>query len=234
MVHEDYKEMIPARALSALDAGEDRALSEHLSQCPECRRELDEWLATTSGLALSANSAEPSPGVRERILSEIHQDGATVPSSRVIPFTPPRRASWSATRAFGAIAAVVLIAAMIGTIAVLWRQNQETLTRVAELTRQLDGVQLDLNTKNELIEIVRDPGSHLMDLNATNMAPGAKAKIAFNAQGRAMFMAQGLPAAPAGKEYQLWFIVEGKDPMPGKAFSVDKGGNGMMKDAVPT
>ena len=33
MVHDDYKEMIPARALSALDAAEEQALNEHLKTC---------------------------------------------------------------------------------------------------------------------------------------------------------------------------------------------------------
>ena len=48
-----------------------------------------------------------------------------------------------------------------------------------------------------------------------------------------MIMAQNLPAAPVGKEYQLWFIVPGKQPMPGKTFSTDNQGKGMMEDQVP-
>ena len=48
MVHDDYKEMIPARALSALDAAEERALNEHLENCAECRKELEDWQATAA------------------------------------------------------------------------------------------------------------------------------------------------------------------------------------------
>lgn len=226
MVHEDYKEMIPARALSALDAGEDRALSEHLSQCPECRRELDEWLATASSISLSVESVEPSPEVRVRIMAEVRKVDT---ASRVVPFVAPRR---SATQWYGAIAAAVLFVALMAGIIVLWRQNQETKARVAELTSQVQSLEVDLKRKNELVELVRAPGTHIMDLSATNMAPGAAGKIAFNSKGHAMFMANGLPAAPSGKEYQLWFIVSGK-AMPGKSFSVDKSGNGMMVDEVP-
>ena len=61
MVHEDYKEMIPARALSALDAAEARALNEHLENCAECRKELEEWEATAAALAFAADPVEPSP-----------------------------------------------------------------------------------------------------------------------------------------------------------------------------
>ena len=63
MVHEDYKEMIPARALSALDTAEAQALNEHLKNCAECRKELHEWQTTAAALALGSNPAEPSPRV---------------------------------------------------------------------------------------------------------------------------------------------------------------------------
>ena len=66
MVHNDYKDMIPARALSALDAAEARELDHHLAECAECRRELEEWEATAAAMAISANPLEPSPKVREQ------------------------------------------------------------------------------------------------------------------------------------------------------------------------
>jgi anti-sigma-K factor RskA len=239
MVHEDYKEMIPARALLALDAGEDRALSEHLSQCPECRRELDDWLATSAALALTAGGMEPSPQVRERLMAEIHTDNRRASltdrvsePSRVTPFVP-RRKTWSAASSFGAIAAVILFAALIVGVVVLWRENRATQDQLNVVLAQLKNMELDLQRKNEFVELVRSPGSHLMDLSGTNMAPGAVGKIAFNSNGKAMLMAQGLPAAPAGKEYQLWFIVGGK-PMPGKSFSTDTSGSGMTRDEVPS
>ena len=71
MAHEDYKAMMPAYALSALDVEEERAFSQHLSECAECRGELAEWENTAAALALSASAAEPSPEVRERIMSAI-------------------------------------------------------------------------------------------------------------------------------------------------------------------
>ena len=95
MVHEDYKEMIPARALSALDAAEDRALNEHRENCDECRKELEEWQATAATLAVVAEPVEPSPTVRERILSEVRKELST---PEVIPFRSTSRNLW---RSFG-------------------------------------------------------------------------------------------------------------------------------------
>src|SRR3954454_22290689 len=100
MAHDDYKEMIPARALSALDAAEQRALNEHLENCTECRRELEDWQATAAALSLASDPAEPSPQVRERILSEVRKDQS---SSEVIPFKSPPRNFW---RSFGSLGAI--------------------------------------------------------------------------------------------------------------------------------
>ena len=83
MVHEEYKEMIPARALSALDAAEAQALNEHLENCAECRKELEEWQTTAATLALTADTLEPSPAVRERILSEVRNDLSSPPGITV-------------------------------------------------------------------------------------------------------------------------------------------------------
>ena len=55
----------------------------------------------------------------------------------------------------------------------------------------------------------------------------------YDSSGHAVIMAKGLPAAPSEKEYQLWFIVPGKKPIPGKTFSIDSLGTGMMEDQVP-
>src|ERR1051325_7009156 len=108
MVHDDYKEMIPARALSALDAAEERALNEHLENCSKCRKELEDWQATAAALSLASDPAEPSPQVRERILSEVRNDLSSSPE--VIPF--PKSNIWTSFGSLGAIAAVVLLAAL--------------------------------------------------------------------------------------------------------------------------
>jgi anti-sigma-K factor RskA len=46
-----------------------------------------------------------------------------------------------------------------------------------------------------------------------------------------MLLAYNLPAPPAGKEYQLWYISDGK-PLPGGVFRTDAKGNGELKGIV--
>jgi anti-sigma-K factor RskA len=213
MVHNDYKEMIPARALSALDAAEERALNEHLENCAECRKELEDWQATAATLALASDPAEPSPKVRERILSEVRKDRSSTPE--FIPFKSPPRNVWSSFGTLGAIAAVVLFTALSIGLAVLWRQNQR------------------LARENKFVALVNTPGARVSELRGVGPGQGETAKLAYDRAGRAILMASKLPSVPQGKAYQLWFIVGDKPPVPGKTFVPDKTGNAILEDEIP-
>ena len=216
MVHEDYKEMIPARALSALEAAEAQALNEHLENCAECRKELDEWQATAAALALGANSAEPSPKVRERILDEVRKD---LSEPNVVPFRSTPRNLWSSFGSLGAMAAVVLFTALIAGIVVLWRQNNA----IREESRQ----------SREFVELATSAGAKVTELKSTAVGAGATATVAYDSNGHAMLVASKLPNLPQGKAYQLWFIVGNKPPMPGKTFAPDSNGKGVLKEQMP-
>ena len=216
MVHEEYKEMIPARALSALDAAEAHVLNEHLENCAECRKELEEWQATAATLALTADPVEPSPAVRERILSEVRKDLA---SPQVLPFRSTPRNIWSSFGSLGAMAAVVLLTALIVGLIVLWQQNGRMRQELAQ--------------SKEFVELVTTPGARVSELKGVELGAGATASLAYDQNGHAMLMANKLPKPPQGKAYQLWFIVGTNPPMPGKTFSPDNTGTGTLKDQMP-
>lgn len=208
MDHDDYKEMIPAHALSALDTAEARALNEHLAECAECRRDLAEWEATAASLALTADPVEPSPKVKERLLAQVRSEKSV---SSVVRLPGARRSVW---QRFGAIAAVVLFAALLVLVIVLWQQNRS------------------LKQQNAFAQLLTAPGTRVAQLSGTNEAKSATAKLAYDLNGRAMLIADGLPRAPAGKQYQLWFIVNNK-PLPGKTFAPDDRGHSLSDDEVP-
>ena len=215
MVHNDYKEMIPVHALSALDAPDERALTEHLAECDECRRELADWEATAASLALSAKPMEPSPQVREKLLTQIRSEKSGSESgSNVIPFDRPKRNFWNSLGSLGSIAAVILFAALIVSVIVLWQQNRA------------------LRERNQFFELLTAEGSRMAELYGTAEAANATAMLAYDRSGNAMLITHGLPRAPEGKEYQLWFIV-GNNPIPGKTFAPDNNGQILMKDQVP-
>jgi anti-sigma-K factor RskA len=237
MAHEDYKEMLPARALSALDTADNVSLNEHLLTCAECRSELSEWEAVSSDLALTADPIEPSPAVRERILNQVREQKkspvAPETSSRVVPFATPKRNFGSTAASFALIAAGVVLAFLVGTTAFFWREKKLAEFELAKLKQQIEATQTEVKHQNEIFQFFTTPGAKVTELAGTSGAPGARATLAYDKTGRAMLLARGLPAAPTGKGYQLWFIV-GNKPLPGHVFNTDESGSGTLNDQMPS
>jgi anti-sigma factor RsiW len=245
MAHEDYKDMLAAQALNALEPAETRDLEAHLQSCSECRAQLPEWENTAAVLAfasLGVRPLEPSRELRGRILESIRADstahgttkkagdGHRQQPSNVVPLKQPL--TRSSAESWLAIAAGVVLVALVATLFVLWKQNREARQELARLSAQVHDAQQQLIQQREAIEIVAAPGTRMMELAGTKLMPEAHAMLAFDMNGRAILMAKGLPPAPAGKAYQLWFIADGK-PMPGKVFTTDASGAGALKDQIP-
>ncbi len=213
MVHQDYKEMLPALALTALDLEDARAAEAHLQTCAECPALLREWEDTAAAMALAAleeKPLEPSPRMRTRILEAIktgagdtaggRRDENRAEASNVIELPHRRVPGWTAAQIWGAIAAGVVFVALVASLFVLWRENKRTKQELARLSSQVRDAEQQLNRQREAIEIVAAPCARV--------------------------------APPAGKAYQLWFLAGGK-PLPGKVFSTDASGAGALTDQLP-
>src|SRR5690349_215582 len=161
MVHDDYKEMISAHALSALDAGDERELNEHLAKCAECRRDLAEWEAVAASLALTAAPAEPSPKVREQILVRVKTEPGKS-ASNVLPLPRRERNVWRSLGSLGSIAAIIAFVALLIAVIVLWQQNRA------------------LQQQNETFQLLTAPGTRVAQLSGTGEASSATAKLAYD------------------------------------------------------
>ena len=237
MVHEDYKEMISAHALSALDAPEELVLTEHLSLCRECRLEFETWQASVATLVLTSEPLEPSPALRERILAQaraealparaeaVDRPAGEKSGAKVLPFTSAPKNVWSSFGSLGAIAAAIIFVCLLAAIIMLWQQNQRT-------QEALKNAQAEYARVLEFQKLFASPNSRMVKLIGTKDATTASAMFVFDNSGHGMLMANGLPVAP-NKVYQLWFIV-GNKPMPGSVFTTNQSGSGSLIDNVPS
>jgi len=244
MTHEDYKELLAAKALSALDAADARALHIHLEGCTDCQVEMVELADAAALLASQAEPLEPSTKVRELILASVRDEVRTgFRSDRVSPdvsqldgnvlaFERPARNVWSSLGSFGTLAATFVFVALIIALGVLWQKNRTTQSELARLKAEMREAQAQLNRNHAMAELLTSPDAHMAKLTGTKVAPGAQAMLAYDKNGHAMLMAKGLPSAPEGMAYQLWYIKDNKK-MPGKVFSLDAAGNGMLEDQIP-
>lgn len=253
MTHAEYKEMLAEYALGALEASETHALEAHLATCDDCRAELAVWCDTTATIAYSVNLVEPPPAARARLLEniralkaepsngtiesrrdsgrEVGQKSRTTPGN-VIAMPERSRSRWSGWQRFGALAASLAFAAFIITLIVFWNRNKAMQADLTRLNKDLQTTQEQLKHDQEVIAMFTAPDTKVMPLNGTAMAPQANARLAYNKAGSAMMIVNGLQPAPAGKDYQIWFIVEGK-PMPGGVFQPDAKGHVEMRAQLP-
>ncbi len=187
MTHEDYKELLVAQALTALDVEDARALTTHLESCADCRSEIGEWEETAAVLAFDAEQREPSAHLRQRILESARTDrrngqlingrlgAVTEPrpgDSRVLEFERPQRNVWTTLGSFGAIAAVLVFAALIISLAVLWQQNRATQRELARLANETQRAKAQLDHERSVVQLLTSPDAHMAKLAGTNVAPG--------------------------------------------------------------
>ena len=262
MNHEEYKEMLAAAALDALDANDGDALDAHLAACPECRGELDELRAAAALLAYDSAPVNPSPSLRARLLAQLKttpqtprtggasneaaSNGAPAttapgagisPAPNVLPFAPTaaRRGLFGARPlvVFGTLAASVAIAALAISAAVLWSQNRQLQRELTRVAQNLHETQQTLVVVRAERDLFTAPDAHMAELAGTDAATQAHARLTYDANtGRAILVAAGLPAPPPGKVYQLWFIADGK-PLPGDVFTTDAMGHAELREQIP-
>jgi anti-sigma-K factor RskA len=233
--HDDYKEMLAAHGLGALEATEARELEVHLQDCANCRQEFGAWQATAASLAFDARPVAPSAEVKNRIIDAVRAEGRHSANTKsvVVPFERRPKTAGTSLGSLGAIAAALALIGLIISLLILWQQNRAARAEVARLAAEVRETSEQLAREREMVALITTPGARMAELAGTKEAPGAHAIVAYDKNGEAMLMAKGLPAAPAGKAYQLWFIKGGK-PMPGSVFVSDSNGNGRMRDQVPT
>jgi hypothetical protein len=93
---EGFEELAVGWALHALEPADADAFLPHLSGCARCREIVDETTEVMAGLATATTSAEPPPGLGERLRAEVARTPQDAPAERpepVAPRTPPARLS---------------------------------------------------------------------------------------------------------------------------------------------
>jgi len=242
MEHQDYQELLELHALDALDVSEARVLEAHLKTCTECRDELGQLRDTAGLLAHAADPAGPSPEVRSRILAGISADKQSQPvvsTARAIPLkSRAERNVWMIGLRLAA--AIALVALLVGVI-VLWRRDMKMRLEIAQLARQVNTQQRELvhdrdvlGRQRDALAILNSPNAKKMELAGTQTAQTARGTFVYDQKtGRAILMAEGLPATPTDKAYELWFIPKGHSPMAGRIFTVDASGHAMLPENMP-
>jgi anti-sigma-K factor RskA len=211
MNREEIGELAAAYALGGLEAP-DRARFEALLQTgdPEAVAALRDFEGTLADLAAAARETPP-PAVKAALMERIAAG----------PLPRRRRAIWPAVLS-GAIAAG------LAAIVVGWSVSSTYEKRLDALARDADQLKAELRSQQTVIAILRDPATQVVALAGQAPAPTARARMMWHEKAGGVFVATGLPAAPAGKAYQLWAIAGSNAPVSAGVFSVDASGAGSL------
>jgi Putative zinc-finger len=122
---EQTRELLPELALGIADGAERARVLEHVTDCAECRRELERQSAVADELLVLAPEQEPPPGFEVNVLRSIEPPGA------------PRRSFLRVLAPVAAVAAAVAIT--IGAMLVGFRDERRLADQYRATLAQANG-----------------------------------------------------------------------------------------------
>ena len=177
-------ELAGAYALGAVEADEDRAISEHLDTCDEPHGGARELIGAAGAMGVSEAAVMPSPPLRDRLMATVattpqeHRPAAVTP----MPEREPKRAWWWRLQPVMAGVAAVALAAAVGLGA--WG-----LSLNAQLAEREDALRAVANAEA-----------------AFAVAGSAGAGWVIESGDVAHFVAEDLADLPADHIYELWLL----------------------------
>ena len=198
----DLHHLSGAYALDALDESEHAAFEEHLTTCADCRAEVAELVEAAHRLGALAEATPPAH-LRDSVLGRIAQvrplppldDEGPAPDTAPTPTTAdpaPRSPSGAdgatvvpflrRTSTWLAAAAAVVLLAVGGLVWQPWASDP-TVTAIEEVQQAPDSRSVSSTTR------------------------GLTATLDYSRElGRSAITVSGLPPAPEGRTYQVWYV----------------------------
>ncbi len=225
---DQFRELIEAYALGALDPQERASLEAHLaSGCADCAKALDEARWLVSQLAYLAPEARPSDMLRGRLMQTVRAEARsakTVNSSSAVPF-------WM----WGAVAALLLF-----TVYQTWEtiQVKKTIEATNEQAQREIAKRQELEEKFAIAQreaiILTDPRSVKIPLGTENKEM-PKLEAVWHAKLGIVVSGLNVPVPSGTRTLQLWLIPKAKDgkPIPSLTLRPDTDGKFVLLVANP-
>jgi len=194
------------------------------SRFPEVKKALEDALGAMEAYALTHSQA-PRPELEDSIIRQVQAfaqaetPAPALPEATVHPLAPESaKTSKVSQYPYWQWAAAVLLVISVFTNFFLYRQVQEkeqALVAARQLERQYVYQVSQLEQRNfqaeNTLQILRDPFTQSISLKSTQENLAAVGTVYWNSESKEVFFDNSkLPAAPAGKQYQLWALADGK------------------------
>ena len=201
--HGDVKALAAPYVLGSLEPDEKDAFEAHLATCGECTAEVQSLRRTADALAYAVPQRTPPAELRDRILVSFTTTKALAAAAR--PVRSEMRSWWP-------LAASLILVAAVGAYAVRLQM------RVGDLQSS--------------VAVLAAPDLVRIDLAGQPTAPGSSGRALWSRARGMVFATSNLPAAPAGKVYQVWVVTAGA-PISAGLVVPDPAGGGMTYFYTP-
>ena len=156
-----------------------------------------------------ANAITPSSSIKDQIFNTLKASENT--STNNTYQQPTKVVSISPIRSIAAAAAVLLLIGSTVLNFFYYNKYKDANAKYDESQQQIASLNGRLTDMNKDMDIVQSKYSEPVSLKGLEAAPDAGAKIFWMKNtGEVYVDPSNLPMAPAGKQYQLWGIVDGK------------------------
>jgi anti-sigma-K factor RskA len=217
---DQFRELVEAYALGALDAGECAAFEAHLATgCQDCANALKEARWLVSQLGYLAPDAKPSELLKGRLMQTVRREAEAVHAlakgKAAIPFW-----MWA-----GVAALLVVTVYSAWDARRLERDIEDTNKRANAILQQREKLQAELALAKRQARIMMDPKSKKFMLPAKDtQMPQLEAM--WNPELGICVMGDKMPMPSANHVFQLWLIpkTKGSKPMPLQTFWPDAEG----------
>lgn len=184
----------------------------------------------------------PPRELKSRIFSQIGMEQSSVREEAKIPLNRPVMIRRTGFPRFVAAAALVLLLGSVLLNFYLLSQYKHSIFQYKELLasqEQLTTANQSMNTKLEsyesAISLLKDPRMEIVKMPGVPTSPdrSSMATVYWNTNSREVYLlVNQLPKPAAGKQYQLWAIVNGK-PVDAGVFDLAEGPQLMKLKTIP-
>lgn len=186
------------------------------AQYPEVKAELEAIEKSVEAYAM-AYAIEPSATAKQTIITAIGNKQEPASAAVVRSLSP----AWK----YAAAASILLLLGSLYFNMTYYSKFKEAEAGLKNSNEQLVATNNKLRAMNSDMDVVKNKYSMAVSLNGMDAAPEAAAKVFWMKNtGEVYIDPSNLPEAPAGKQYQLWAIVDGK-PVDGGMIITSKQGN---------
>ncbi|MDD8019393.1 MAG: anti-sigma factor [Bacteroidota bacterium] len=240
MEKEQFEELCASYAVGALGAHDEKMLFDAIKLGGEAFEKIfSDYSGTSFLLNQSVVREIPSPKVKLALLNTIQKQEKRSPFSFLVLAERLALSLGFGSPRFGFIVSLLLVVVIleVGTLAYVMHDDAISKEhQIARMESQLNDQQRrtapnnGVQTKEEMLAVLQSPKMEMVLMNGQQVNPAGYGKIMWDPERKsAVLQVSKLPALPADKDYQLWFLDKNKTPVSAGVFSVTTDQENMFK-----